>query len=942
MPGAYFISYSRVDGDKAALKLADELTAGPPPLHAWFDQRELKAGPDWDEQIVEALSSCEALLFLMTPDSVSPKSECKREWTRALKCKKPVIPLLFDSEAELPYRLEPRQYVDFTGDYAAAVAQLRKALTWRSSPEGVLHTLKERLQDAERDLARAEGDQRRRIEGEIAQLERDIRDQQQIIANPQAAEERARKSIERGIQRERAPEVPISGRKVTRFINPPPLIAPTWFQDRDDATKLIGDFLKDEAARMMTVVGRGGIGKTAMVCRLLKSLEGGQLPDDVGPLPVDGIVYLSAKESAAGAHKVSFESLYFDLCELLDEDKARRLEQIYRDSHQGTRAQMQALLGAFPQGRTVVLLDNFENVVDTESFAITDTRLDEALRTALTSAHHGVKLIMTTRVAPKDLLLVEPARQRRIDLDEGLEHPYAEDILREMDADGRVGLKTAPDDLLAEARERTRGYPRALEALYGILSVDRDTSLQELLQNTRSLLPENVVEVLVGEAFNLLDPGAQQVIQALAVYGTRVPAVAVDYLLQPHVVGVNSGPVLSRLVNMQFVRRDAGRYYLHQIDRDYALTRIPDGRPVDREETETPPFTRYALLDRAARYFSETRKPRESWKNLNDLAPQLAEFELRCEGEDFDTAAAVVGEIADEYLHRWGHFRLTSELLERLRGKIVDPYLEVNNALALGDAYWRLGRYDRATECYEDALALARSNESRAHASAALSGLGNCSRELGDYSAAIEFFDQCLVIAGEMGAPSYESSALDNLGSCYNDLGQSGKAIEYGEDAVAIASKAEDRQGECHYLYNLAISYSNLGLLARSRWQRSQRIADDIGYAIMRAATRGGLADLLSQERQWREAVPLYEEEVQLADDMANTQLQLAARLGLARTLLQLDEIERAQRVADEAREHNYALQYADLRVLCGIIALRRSETSIALDAFREALAQTI
>ena len=31
---------------------------------------------------------------------------------------------------------------------------------------------------------------------------------------------------------------------------------------------------------MMTVVGRGGVGKTAMVCRLLKALEAGQLPDD--------------------------------------------------------------------------------------------------------------------------------------------------------------------------------------------------------------------------------------------------------------------------------------------------------------------------------------------------------------------------------------------------------------------------------------------------------------------------------------------------------------------------------------------------------------------------------------------------------------------------------------------------------------------------------------
>ena len=226
-----------------------------------------------------------------------------------------------------------------------------------------------------------------------------------------------------------------------------------------------------------------------------------------------------------------------------------------------------------------------------------------------------------------------------------------------MDADGKVGLRDAPEVSLAQARERTRGYPRALEHLFGILSADRDTSLQEILDNTRQLLPEQVVAVLVGEAFNRLDLTAQRVMQALATYRYPVPAAAVDYLLQPYVPGVDSGPVLSRLVNMQFVRRDAGRYYLHQIDRDYAQSRILEGVPADRE-AKTPPFSRFALQHRAAEWFKLARKPRETWKTLEDLAAQLAEFELRCAGEDYDTAAAVLLEIDFDYLILWGHYRL--------------------------------------------------------------------------------------------------------------------------------------------------------------------------------------------------------------------------------------------------------------------------------------------
>ena len=117
---------------------------------------------------------------------------------------------------------------------------------------------------------------------------------------------------------------------------------------------------------------------------------------------------------------------------------------------------------------------------------------------------------------------------------------------------------------------------------------------------------------------------------------------------------------------MQFVRGEAGRYYLHQVDRDYALSRIPEGEPEDRA-AEPPPFTRYALRHRAAEYFKETRKPREAWKTLDDVAPQLAEFDLRCAGRDWNTAASVLPELDFDYLLLWGHYRLIIDRHEQLR-----------------------------------------------------------------------------------------------------------------------------------------------------------------------------------------------------------------------------------------------------------------------------------
>jgi WD40 repeat protein/GTPase SAR1 family protein len=677
MSGFFFISYSRVDGKEFAMKLADELAADPTIIDVWLDSRSLRPGLDWDEQLGEAIKTCKAMLFVMSRDSVRPDSVCKSEWVRALKYKKPVIPLLLDSEAQLPFRLGSREYINFSGPFDSGLAWLRKHLAWMESSQGQLQALKYRLSDAQRELPRAEPDQQARIREDIGELERQIAQQQKVIDNPKAAEQRLQQSIETGLEGERKPATPVGGIAQGKFINPPPLIAPTWFQNRHIETGLIGNFLRDESRRLMTVVGRGGVGKTALVCRLLRSLESGQLPDDGGPLTVDGIVYLSG---ASSFHRTNFPDLYAGLSKLLPDETVKQLDAVYRNPENTASEVMKALLEAFPRGRTVVLLDSFEYMLAVETLAIKDNELDAALRALLDLPAHGLKVIITTRLAPRTLLLVRPELQDCLELDTGLKHPYAENFLRAMDVDGKVGLKGAPETLLAEARERTLGYPRALEHLFGILSADRDTSLQEIVENTRKFLPEQIMAVLVDEAFSRLDLTAQRVMLALAVYRDPIPPAAVDYLLQPYVPGIDSRSALSRLVNKQFARRDAGRYYMHQIDRDYALSRIVEGDPSDRD-SEAPLFTRFALRHRAAEWFKLTRKPRDTWKTLGDLTAQLSEFELRCVGPEYDTAARILLNIGDQLL-KWGHHRLLLELHERLQGRIVDDEL---NRLTLAE-----------------------------------------------------------------------------------------------------------------------------------------------------------------------------------------------------------------------------------------------------------------
>lgn len=934
----YFISYSPSASLEFALRLCDDLVGGSPSFDTWMDKRDLRPGVDWDKQVPEAISACDGLIFVMTPDSVEDQSVCKPEWGRALKYKKAIVPLKCHAEVEAPFRLSSRQYIDFTGDYKQALAKLRNHLRWLDSSEGVLQSLRDQLADAERDLRRAADEQRQaRVLDDIALLKKQIADQEELIKNPGGVARRVEQAIALGLERERQPAKPAGGLKSGRFINPPPGAAPGYFQNRHVETGLVGEFLKDEAERLMMVVGRGGTGKTAMVCRLLKSIEGGRLPDDGGALEVDGIVYLSAN----GSRRVTTPNIFADLCKLLPDGVAAQLDALYKNPQVNTAGKMGALLSHFTGGRTVLLLDNFEDVLDPEAADIKDPELDEALRALLALEQHSVKAILTTRIPPRSLALVQPGRQTRVDLDEGLESPYAENILREMDADGKVGLRDAPDALLREAREHTRGYPRALEALFAILSADRSTTLREVLDDAKKMLPENVVRDLVGEAFSRLDTAAQQVMQALAVYRHPVRPAAVDYLLQPYRRGLDGTAVLSRLFNMHFARKEAGRYYLHPVDRAYAFDRIPEGSAADREAGE-PPYTQYALLHRAAEYFRQTRLPRDDWKSIEDLAPQLAEFDLRCEGHDYDAAAEVLIEFSFDYLYRWGYYRLMIELHGRLSGKLSDINYQIVNASSLGSACTAIGRHDEGIACHEQALEIARRQESPYAVRVSMGNIAIAYRSQGRVGRAMKYIEVALEIARALKDKGGEGSLLGLRANCYGDLGEMEKAAENYELSIKIAREVKDRGEELSNLVNLGGLYGDLGEVAQAfdYFEKSLDIARAEKERRFEGANLTNMAEVLVDGGSHPEAIKCATDAAAIGEDIGAPDLSSYAYGYLALARLYAGQTDEALAAVEDALRYNDVSNNHYVLSLKGVALARQRQAAEASKAFSAALAQ--
>ncbi len=696
-----------------------------------------------------------------------------------------------------------------------------------------------------------------------------------------------RRRIGSGIQREQVPAEPQPVR-ASKFVNPPPATAPTWFQGRQMETGLLAKYVTDPGIRLVCVAGRGGIGKTAMVCRLLKGLEAGRIPDvegDSAAITVGGIVYLSRN----GVHKVEYPTLVADLLRLLPADAAQRLQNLYQDPHHTPPEMMLALLEDFPAGEPmVVLLDNLESVMDAERETLAEQALHQALSTVLTAPAHAVTVIATTRVTPTALLKVEPARQRQVPLGEGLGSPDAEIVLRALDDDGRLGLRDAPEELLDGLRRHTRGVPRALEAVKAILDGDRTLTPGDLLDHTRQLPEDQVVQVLVGEAYELLDPSAQQVMQALSVYPAPVSAVGVDFLLRPVNPTTDAAPILTRLVRRQLARFQDRHYYLHPIDRDYARSQLPPGGPDDSAAA----FTLAGLQARAADYYAQIRTPRESWRTLDDVRPQLAEFELRCDTGDYDTAAIVLQDIDFDYLQMWGHYRMLVDLHRRIDGKITNPTLNSSHLTRLGICHYHLGDYRQAIDLHTQDLAIARDTGDRWSEAAALTNLGNCHLDLGDYRQAIDLCTQALAIARAIGARRSEAAALGNLGICHYHLGDYRQAIDLYTQALAIARDTGARRSEGLALAYLGNCHLDLGDYRQATDLHTQAlaIARDTGnrYGEAIALECLGRARLASADVS--RAVTLFEQAVSVADATGDVEPTVMARSGLARAQLQLGD----------------------------------------------------
>lgn len=744
-----FLSYARKDGRDLALKLqADLINAG---FDVWLDTSDIMGGDSWSTEIEQAIDDCNIVLALISTGSVASEI-CRAEHLRSLRKNRIVIPVRVHEGADMPLYLEALNYRDFAdpNKYESSLEQVIKDLQMFGAEGALVTAQKQRIREA-----------------------MDIQ----------------RKEISEAGEQRREAQKRIVGQRLSDIID--------HFQDRVQEQAVISELLSKPSTRVVSIIGRGGMGKTALASKIMADIETNHWPhieDDIEtPTPIDGIIYMST--NTAG---ISLERLFINSAQLLGGEQEKELNTTWVNPQLDTQTKITRLLEALQSGNYVILMDNMEDLL-TEDGAIADPDLVAFFDAALVTPSN-TSLLITTRMPLKFSRQVMRF-DNQVSLSEGLPVEHGITMLRELDASGMAGLGDASDEELAEAVKLVHGMPRALEILAGILANDPFATIDEVLADFYQ--QEDVVNDLVRENYKRLETGERRVMEALAVFGRPVQVVAIDFLLENIAPGLNVPAIARRLMQSHLVSVDkrTKTASLHPIDKAFIYSQLPESGDDSRAKLER----------RAAAYYQQLAIPEADWHTLDDIQPQLFEFEHLVRAGDFQQAYELLNHLDANFLTREGHIQRLFEMRSQLQPELQEALSKAGNLVGLGKAALVLSKFAECIEYCQSALVIATELQQLDLRLEALYTMGLCSDYTGNYRAAVDYFQQALALEDTPETQMQRANSLDALAAAYNTLNHYDDALKTHQQALEIRQAQGDKVAEGRSLNNMGYIYYDQG-----------------------------------------------------------------------------------------------------------------------------------
>ena len=574
----------------------------------------------------------------------------------------------------------------------------------------------------------------------------------------------ALQELERAILRQEpalaAPEAP------TRSTQPLP-VPPTPLVGRRLERAAVGALFRDEGARLVTLTGPGGTGKTRLAIEVAHALEA---------------------ELRDGAVFVSLAALSSP--ELVGPTIAEALE-----------IQADQVLGRLRERRLLLVLDNFEQLLAAAPFV--GELLAAAPRLWVLATSRAPLRLAAEREYP-----VPPFETPDADLP--FEALVQNDALRLFAARARAvdpGFELDGTSAADVARVCTRldGLPLAIELAAARAKLLAPGEILERLEREPNLLPsgprdaparQRTLAATIHWSYDLLPPDERLAFARLGVFSGGCTLEAAERVCA---VTLES---LGTLVDNNLLRRRDSRFAMLETVRHFAVERLEEAGATDVRRQHAEWLTE--LAETMAERTTVGGEDATTW--LDRIQPEHDNIRaaLAWSIEEEPELALRLASSLRLFWEVRGHFGEGGRWLEEALQRAADaaPLVRLRAVSASGAIAFRVGEHELARERFTAALDLARELEDELWIARALSDVGTVAAVLEEFDEASVLLEESAVLFRKLDVPARLATVLGNLGHIASMRGDYERAIEVTEEALSLESS---------HKANAAISLFNLG-----------------------------------------------------------------------------------------------------------------------------------
>jgi predicted ATPase/DNA-binding XRE family transcriptional regulator len=633
-------------------------------------------------------------------------------------------------------------------------------------------------------------------------------------------------------------------------------------RDRE-ATSVVRLLLREEA-RLLTLTGPGGVGKTRLAIEVAwRSCRA--FPDSVAYVPLapvrDAALFLSVLVRTLGINEVAGETLQ------------QTLERHLRDR------------------QMLLVLDNFEHLLAVAPVVSVLVGACPQL-TVLATSRAPLRLTGEHQFPVSPLPL--PAAEE-LDSGELLEHHSpAVELFRQRAQAVLPTFELTASNAVTVARicRRLDGLPLAIELAAARVKLFSPRVLLGMLERSLSLLtggardlPERqqTLRDTVAWSHDLLDPAGQALFRRLAVFaggcsletveavcGSRADERMQSDVLETIVSLVDNSLLVARPETYAHQQHEEPRFTMLETIREYALERLASSGEMDQAQLRHAQY--YVELAEAAQPVASKRWDEAEW---------WSKF-TRIEMEHDNLRAALGWALRNQEVETGARLALALWWFWIERGYLSDGRRWMDTLLALDEAGDATGEPQRKLP--------ARTKARLIHVAGVLSMVQ------GDHDRAEALHEGAMNMYQEMSHKKGECASLRELGFVAFERGDFERAVRLHERSLDLAREFATTYSIAWSLRALADAVRERGDLGRARTLLEESLAlsrsEEHAFAIARTLATLGSVECGAGGYAW--ASRLYEESLQLGRRMGQNLTILRCLEGLARVAVAQGRMERA------------------------------------------------